>query len=207
MTYITSVILLLLLILYSIFPTVEKIKNKEQYKVCQCKSSCKFTVPLFAISLLRSLFLRPCAVAEESKFRSLSVWIVKHQVAHTLEHPFNRQTDRQRFVPVGTCAPSLSPAELLATITRFVELLLDKLHCSCPVLQTGTLGVTLTSYIVYVVANTEAVHVMVDRRLSPVCVTFDGGHGAERAEAEVTSKLRLQIQQTINGESIQESNY
>lgn len=102
-----------------------------------------------------------------------------------------QQTDRQRFVPVGTCVPPLSPAELLATIIRFVELLLDKLHCSCPVLQTMTLGVTLTSYTVYVVANTEAVHVMVERRLSPVCVTSDGGHGAEKVEAEVTSKLNL----------------
>lgn len=97
---------------------------------------------MFAISLLRSLLLRPCAVA------------------------------------LGTCVTSLSPAELLATITRFVELLLDKLHCNCPVLQTGTLGVTLTSYTVYVVANTEGLHAMLERRLSPVCVNPDGGHGA-----------------------------
>lgn len=95
---------------------------------------------------------------------------------------FFHQTDKQtdRFVPVGTCASPLSPAELLATNTRFVELLLNKLHCSCPVLQTVTLGVTLASYTVYVVANTETAHDMVEERLFPVWVTSDGVHGAEK---------------------------
>lgn len=62
------------------------------------------------------------------------------------------------YIPFGTCVASLSPAALLAVITRFVEVMLDRMQLRCPVLQTGALGVTLSSYRVYVVANTDGLH-------------------------------------------------
>lgn len=67
---------------------------------------------------------------------------------------------------------------LLAVITRLVEATLKREQESDPVLQTCCLGVTLLSYTVYVVANTDAFHATVAEVLFPLYTTSVGGQGA-----------------------------
>lgn len=85
-----------------------------------------------------------------------------------------------------TFVVSLSPAALLAVITRLVEVMLDREQDSPPVLQSCTFGVTLSSYTVYVVANTDMFHEMVAKELLPLYTTPDGGQGAGRGERGVS---------------------
>ncbi len=85
-----------------------------------------------------------------------------------------------------TLVSSLSPASLLAVIARLVEAMLDREQDSPAVLHSSTFGVTLLSYSLYVVANTEAFHETVAKELLPLYTTADGGQGAGRGETGVS---------------------
>lgn len=85
-----------------------------------------------------------------------------------------------------TLVVSLSPAALLAVITRLVEAMLDREQDSPPVLHRWAFGVTLLSYTVYVVANTDAFHETVAKELLPLYTTPDGGQGAGGGESGVS---------------------
>lgn len=77
-----------------------------------------------------------------------------------------------------TLAPSLSPTELLAVITRFEEAMLEREQDKPAVLQSWEPGEISLLYTVYVVANTEAFQETVVKVLLPLYTTPDGGHGA-----------------------------
>lgn len=85
-----------------------------------------------------------------------------------------------------TLVSSLSPASLLAVITRLVEAMLDREQDSPAVPQSWAFGITLLSYTLYVVANTEAFHETVAKELFPLYTTADGGQGAARREIGVS---------------------
>lgn len=91
-----------------------------------------------------------------------------------------------QFLPFVTLVVSLSPAALLAVITRLVEAMLDREQDNPPVLHRWAFGVTLLSYTVYVVANTDAFHETVAKELLPLYTTPDGGQGAGRGEIGVS---------------------
>lgn len=71
---------------------------------------------------------------------------------------------------------------MLAVISRLVEAMLEREQDSPPVLQSWDFGVTLLSYTVYVVANTDAFHETVAKELLPLYTTPKGGQGARRGE-------------------------
>lgn len=79
-----------------------------------------------------------------------------------------------------TSSDWLSPAALLAVITSMLESMLDREQDSIVVLHSWAFGVTLLSYTVYVLANTEAFHETVAKELLPAYATPDGGQGAGR---------------------------
>lgn len=81
-----------------------------------------------------------------------------------------------------TLVVSLSPAALLAVITRLVEAMLNRVQESAAVLQSCCLGVTLLSYTLYVVANTDVFHATVAEVLFPLYTTSVGGQGAGKGE-------------------------
>lgn len=92
----------------------------------------------------------------------------RHTIAHT----------HTQLLPIVTLAVSLSPAALLAVITRLAEATLNREQESDAVLQSCCLGVTLLSYTVYVVANTDAFHATVANVLFPLYTASVGGQGA-----------------------------
>lgn len=84
----------------------------------------------------------------------------------------------KQFLPIVTLVASLSPAVLLAVTTRLLEATLNREQESKVVLQSCCLGVTLLSYTVYVVANTDVFHATVAEVLFPLYTTSVGGQGA-----------------------------
>lgn len=72
------------------------------------------------------------------------------------------------FLPCVTFVVSLSPAALLAVISRLVEAMLAREQDSPAVVHSWTFGATLLSYTVYMVANTDAFHETVTKELLPV---------------------------------------
>lgn len=81
-----------------------------------------------------------------------------------------------------TLAGSLSPAALLAVTTRLVEATLNREQERDAVLHSCCFGVTLVSYTVYVVANTDAFHATVAKVLFPLYSTSVGGQGAGKGD-------------------------
>lgn len=127
------------------------------------------------------LALSSCVLVLPLKRKSLHQWVCfKWSILSTHAHTHTQ------FLPFETLSVSLSPAILLAVITRLVDAMLDREQDSPAVLHSWAFGATLSSYTVYVVANTDAFHETVAKELFPLYTTPDGGQGAGRGESGVS---------------------